>query len=57
MIDQSDLCLFYYNAEYLPPTRQFNHRSCRRYQPKSGTELAYKYALQKKREIINIFDL
>ena len=30
MIDKSDICVFYYNAEYLPPDRQFNHKSSRR---------------------------
>ena len=55
MIDQSDYCLFYYNENYLPPKRKWARRDLFEYQPKSGTALAYKYAQQKKRYIINFY--
>ena len=44
LIDKSDICLFYYNDNY----RTKNNT-------KSGTKLAYDYALKKKKEIINIY--
>ena len=40
MIDNSDICLVYFKSDYK--------------KPKSGTEIAYKYALRKKRKIINL---
>ncbi len=47
MIDDSDFCIFYYNEEYLPPKRKRTNRDLTTYQPKSGTRLAYEYAMQK----------
>ncbi|MBE7042883.1 MAG: hypothetical protein E7399_05250 [Ruminococcaceae bacterium] len=44
MIDQSEICIVYYKNNYLPPKR------------KSGTAIAYQYALQKKKIIINLAD-
>lgn len=56
MIDKSDYCIVYYKDSYLPPER----KSCRNdlfyYQPKSGTYIAYQYALKKNKEIINVID-
>ena len=54
MILKSELCVIYYNEEYLPSSRKssFPPQST---VPKSGTRLAYEYARQKKKEIINIF--
>lgn len=43
MIDRSRFCVVYYNKDYTPARR------------KSGTSLAYAYAVKKKCEIINIF--
>ena len=43
LIDACDLCLFYYNENYLPKTKS-----------RSGTRLAYDYALKKKKKIINV---
>ena len=57
MIDISDYCIFYYNENYKPQPRKQSKRDITYYQPKSGTSLAYKYAQQKKKEIINIFIL
>ena len=39
MIDNADICIIYLKKGY---------------QPKSGTGMAYKYALRKNREIINL---
>ena len=57
MIDNSDYCIFYYNENYKPKSRKQSKRDIIYYQPKSGTSLAYKYAKQKKKGIINIFVL
>ena len=57
MIDNSDYCIFYYNENYKPQPRKQSKRDITYYQPKSGTAFAYKYAKQKKKEIINIFIL
>ncbi len=55
MIRNSDYCLFFYDENYLPPRRVFAKRFVLDYQPKSGTALAYRFAVQQKKEIINFF--
>ena len=55
MINDSDYCVFYYDEDYLPPMRKQSKRSVGFYQPKSGTNLAFKYAKQKGKNIINLF--
>jgi len=59
MIDASDFCIFYYNENYAPPQRKRANRDLSTYQPKSGTRLAYEYAVQKSKKtdkiIINSF--
>lgn len=55
MISESEVCVFYYNKGYLPPKRKHNKKCVDEYQPKSGTALAYKYALSMKKRIINCF--
>ena len=45
MIDVSDIVLFYYDKNYEPKTRT-----------KSGTGIAYKYALQRNKRIYNFFN-
>ena len=55
MINVSDFCVFYYNEEYKPPLRKQSRRALSTYQPKSGTKVAYEYAKQKKKEIINLY--
>ena len=58
MINASDYCIFYYDKNYKPPRRKYSKRSVRDYQPKSGTALAFEYAMRGKRtKIINIWDL
>lgn len=54
MIDKSDYCIAYFKDSYLPPRRKNSGRDLFDYQPKSGTGIAYKYAVQKKRTIINL---
>ena len=55
MINDSDYCIFYCDENYLPPSRKYSKRSAY-YQPKSGTKLAYEYAKQKKKTLINLCD-
>lgn len=55
MIDNSDVCVFYYNKDYLPPIQQPMDSHLPDYQPKSGTAIAYAYAVQKKKQIYNTF--
>lgn len=45
MIDKSDVCLFYYNANYLPNKKT-----------KSGTCMAYEYALKKSKKTLNLYN-
>ena len=56
MIKASDFCVFYYDEEYKPPLRKQSKNALFPYQPKSGTMLAYQYAKQKKKEIINLYE-
>lgn len=55
MIDRSDVCVFYYNKDYLPPKRKPTNKYQPERQTKSGTAIACAYATQKKKRIINIF--
>lgn len=57
MIDDSDICVFYYDENYKPDVRRIAKKSIGFYQPKSGTRLAYFYAIQKKKKIINLKDM
>ena len=57
MIDDSTICVFYYDENYVVKERKRSKRDLTFYVPKSGTGLAYSYAKQKKKQIINIFDL
>ena len=61
MIDRSDYCVFYYDSRYYPPKRKHLRNNLTEYQTKSGTQMAFDYAYQKKRcgrlvEIINLRD-
>ena len=53
MINKSDFCVAYYDENYAPPRRN-SRRDLTDYQPKSGTRLAYDYAVKKGKEIINV---
>ena len=54
MIDDSDICVFYYDENYLPPRRKNSPRDISDYQPKSGTAIAYNYAIKKEKRTINV---
>ncbi len=57
MIDASDFCIFYYDEDYKPKTRKHKKSDIFEYQPNSGTSLAYKYAISKKKIITNLFKI
>lgn len=58
MINKSDFCIFYYDENYLPPRRKNSKRDLFDYQPKSGTGVAYDYAMKKKdKQIFNILSV
>ena len=54
MIDKSSVCIVYYNPVYSPPCRKSSCRSVTNYKPKSGTKIAYDYALKKEKIIIDL---
>ena len=56
MINKSKFCIFYFNNNYLPPRRLKGKMYLTDYQPKSGTKVAYDYAIKKKVKVINIFE-
>ena len=61
MINASDYCVFYYNEYYQPPKRKYSKRDISEYQPKSGTQIAFDYANQRKRgekavTIMNLYE-
>ncbi len=55
MIDKSQYCIVYFNDGYAPPTRKNSKRDLFSYQPKSGTKLAYDYAVKKGCTIKNLY--
>ena len=54
MIKKSDFCIMYYDKNYTPPRRRNSKRDLTDYQPKSGTKIAYDYAVKKGLVISNI---
>jgi len=54
MIKKSDICVFFYDENYMPPRRRNGKRDLFDYQPRSGTRIAYEFAEQKKKMIINV---
>ena len=55
MIQSSDYCICYYDENYAPPRRRNSRHDLFDYQPKSGTKIAYEYAVKKCRQVLNIF--
>lgn len=55
MINDSDFCVFYYDKNYKPALKKRSKRSVCYYQPKSGTEIAFLYAMRKRKILINLF--
>ncbi len=56
MINDSDFCIFYYDENYKPQKRKYKKSDVLEYQPHSGTALSFKYAKQKRKQIINVFE-
>ena len=56
MIDDSDLCVFYYNENYKVPPKKQTQKDLVHYHPKSGTRLSYTYAKSKNKKLINIYE-
>lgn len=54
MINDSDYCIFYFDENYKPEMRKKTKQSINYYQPKSGTKIAYTYAKQKRKIVINL---
>ena len=54
MINNSVYCICYYDKNYTPQKRKNCNRDLTSYQPKSGTSIAYNYAVKKKLFIINV---
>lgn len=57
MIDLSDYCIFYYDKDYAPPKKQISKKCVGGVwtSGKSGTAIAYDYAIRKKKNVINVF--
>lgn len=56
MIDSSTYCVFYYNESYVVSLkRQTKRNKFFSSQRNSGTKIAYKYAIKKKKDIINLY--
>ncbi len=56
MIRESNICVFYYDENYKPERRKHSACDLYEYQPKSGTAIAYAYAISKKKKICNLFE-
>lgn len=56
MINKSKFCVVYFDNEYLPPMRKKGIYDLADYQSKSGTKIAYDYAVKRKKTIINLFN-
>lgn len=54
MIDKSKFAIVYYDENYAPPRRRNSRRDLTDYQPKSGTKIAYDYAVKKGKAIFNV---
>ena len=59
MIDACEICVFYFNPEYIPPAKIHTKYSSMlsSHERKSGTAIAFKYAKQKNKQIINLFTI
>ena len=57
MINKADCCVVYYDENYVPPRRRTSKRDLVDYQPKSGTKVAYDFAVKKKKQIINLYNV
>jgi len=56
MIDKSTYCIFYYNQNYVAQAkRPYKHDKILQKNRRSGTKIAYEYALKKKKTIYNLY--
>lgn len=55
MIDNSDFCVVYYDENYEVIKHKSKKHEFVNRKPNSGTRLAFKYALKKKKKIKNVF--
>ncbi len=51
MIDDSDLCIIYYSADYQPDLGKSAHSA------KSGTQIAYNYIESKRKPFMNVYEI
>ncbi|MBQ7097098.1 MAG: DUF1273 family protein [Clostridia bacterium] len=54
MINRCSVCVVYYKENYSPLRRKNTKKDLGEYQPKSGTKIAYNYAVKKEKKIINV---
>ena len=52
MIDESAVCIIYYDEKYKPAKRRQSNRDLLEYQPASGTEVACRYAEKKNNQFV-----
>lgn len=57
MIEDSSICVFYFQKERRLPQRKTNRKDASLFQPQSGTALAFDYAEKKGKTIINLYDI
>lgn len=56
MINESDVCIFYYDENYRPHGKKTGQYDINSNPPKSGTAIAFRYAVKKEKTIINCCD-
>lgn len=54
MVDASEYCVFYCNPEYMAPPKKAVHGLPPK-AARSGTQLAYQYAISKNKRVFNLF--
>ncbi len=54
MVDASEYCVFYCNPEYIAPPKKVVHGLPPK-AARSGTQLAYEYAISKNKRVFNVF--
>lgn len=53
MIDHSDICVFYYNYNYVPLSKPIDNKISLNI--RSGTKIAFEYAISHNKNIINLY--
>ena len=57
MIDKSTYCVFYFNKNYVASLNSKSKRNLlTNLERRSGTKIAYQYAVKAKKEIINLYN-